>query len=578
MSIIVILIITFNLVSISSKAQGALKKSIFKSYLYFQPNAGVSQYFGDLNKEDYYNQNPRFAFGAVLGYRLSPVFGFRGQFMKTNLYSERTDQNRLLNSNLRDAALHFTVNINEVFAQYNEKRFFNFYLFSGAGLTIFKSTLETISPSEVINQHTDWQTDFFIPLGAGASFRISHSVTLNLEYGDHMTFNSDALDFSEGIKKNDHYSYASIGLQVKLAAKDRDNDGIKDKRDACPDIPGMVKLAGCPDMDNDGVADKDDACPDIAGDPEFNGCPDSDGDGTIDSEDACPFAAGKKELRGCPDMDNDSVADKYDKCPDVPGKKELAGCPDRDNDGIADKDDLCPDIKGIASLAGCPDTDGDGIPDSEDSCIYETGKKELHGCPDLDNDSIADKYDRCPDVPGKKELAGCPDRDNDGIADNDDACPDSKGLAKFEGCPDTDGDGIPDNKDNCPTVAGVAANNGCLVKTKGLLLAKTVYFNQNENVVIDKNTNDLNGVVAFMNKHPEATITVSGYADDNGSEQYNYRLSLERMDNVINYLKKKGMKSSKIKRNFFGYTKPISNDNSVKGRALNRRVEIRITK
>ena len=57
---------------------------------------------------------------------------------------------------------------------------------------------------------------------------------------------------------------------------DRDNDGVADKDDACPDEAGLPELKGCPDRDGDGIADKDDACPDEAGKPEFNGCPDTD--------------------------------------------------------------------------------------------------------------------------------------------------------------------------------------------------------------------------------------------------------------------------------------------------------------
>jgi outer membrane protein OmpA-like peptidoglycan-associated protein len=68
------------------------------------------------------------------------------------------------------------------------------------------------------------------------------------------------------------------------APKDRDNDGIVDSQDACPDEPGLKsddpKKNGCPapkDTDGDGVADTEDACPDQAGekndDPKKNGCP-----------------------------------------------------------------------------------------------------------------------------------------------------------------------------------------------------------------------------------------------------------------------------------------------------------------
>ena len=572
-----ILIVALILVSTTSMAQEKLNNEKIKSFLYLQPNIGISQYFGDLNKEDYYNQNPKFAYGVAIGYQLSPVFSFRGQFMKTNLYSKRADQDKLLYSNIQDGSLQFTVNINEIFTKYNENRFFNFYLFSGAGLAIFKSTVETITSSEIINQHNKWQTELFIPTGAGASFRLSYNLALNLEYSDHMTFNRSALDFSEGTNKNDHYSYASAGLQIRLGARDTDRDGVADKNDKCPEVVGKKELAGCPDRDGDGVADIDDRCPDKPGMKELSGCPDRDNDGLADKDDRCPDEPGKKELSGCPDRDGDGVADIDDRCPDVAGKKELSGCPDRDGDGTADIDDRCPDIAGNKELAGCPDRDGDNIADIDDRCPDAAGKKELAGCPDRDGDSVADIDDRCPDEPGKKELVGCPDRDEDGIADIDDACPGVKGRPQFNGCPDTDGDGIPDNIDKCPAVPGVDAYNGCPVPVKGLLLQKTVYFNSQENVIVDRSITDLNEIVAFMNKHSEATILISGYADDNGSEQYNFRLSLERMDNVINYLKKKGMKSSKIKKNFFGYSKPVSNDISPKGRALNRRVEIKIT-
>ena len=550
-ALIVVSVIAFNLVSLSLRGQDNLKSEKMRSYLYLQPNFGVSQFFGNLNRSDYWNKNSQFSFGYVLGYQLSPVLGFRGQFLKADLYSKIADQNKILNSKLWDAALHLTINVNEIFEKYNENRLLNFYFFSGAGINSYLSTMESIKPSTVIYQHNDWQREIFVPIGVGVSFHLSHNLALNLEYGDHITFKSDGLDFTDGGNKNDHYSYASAGIQIRYYSKDTDGDGVKDKVDACPEIPGKVELAGCPDTDNDGITDKDDVCPEFSGKAEFNGCPDTDGD---------------------------SIPDKDDTCPNAAGKKDLNGCPDKDGDGIADKEDACPDVKGLAQFKGCPDTDGDGIPDKDDACPGIVGKIELNGCPDKDGDGVADKDDKCPDVAGKKELAGCPDRDGDGIIDNKDACPDVKGLAQYAGCPDTDGDGIPDNKDKCPDVAGVAANKGCPIVTKGPLLEKTVYFDMQSGIVIDKNIIDLNEIVAFMNNHPDATISVSGYANDGATKEYNFRLSLERMDNVINYLKNKGMRYSKVKKYFYGDTKPVANKKTALGNALNRRVEIKITK
>ena len=85
---------------------------------------------------------------------------------------------------------------------------------------------------------------------------------------------------------------------------DRDEDGIVDDDDACPDVAGVKtddpKTNGCPsDRDKDGILDTDDACPDVPGvktdDPKTNGCPpDRDKDGILDTEDACPDVPGIK--------------------------------------------------------------------------------------------------------------------------------------------------------------------------------------------------------------------------------------------------------------------------------------------
>lgn len=99
------------------------------------------------------------------------------------------------------------------------------------------------------------------------------------------------------------------------APADRDQDGVIDDDDICPDVPGVSdappEIRGCPiaprDYDKDGIVDYDDACPDLAGkktdDPMTNGCPDRDGDGVPDPLDACPDEPGEKSsvprFNGC---------------------------------------------------------------------------------------------------------------------------------------------------------------------------------------------------------------------------------------------------------------------------------------
>jgi OmpA-OmpF porin, OOP family len=139
------------------------------------------------------------------------------------------------------------------------------------------------------------------------------------------------------------------------APLDRDEDGIPDEFDACPDKPGPYSdephLNGCPpDRDHDGIPDDVDACPDVPGvktdDPKTNGCP-------------APPA----------DRDHDGIPDVVDACPDIPGvpnaDPKLNGCPpppppdpDRDKDGIPNDLDACPDAAGPAD----PDPKKNGCP------------------------------------------------------------------------------------------------------------------------------------------------------------------------------------------------------------------------
>ena len=155
---------------------------------------------------------------------------------------------------------------------------------------------------------------------------------------------------------NSHFQHA-LGLVIRFGGKDTDGDGIYDKDDACPDVPGLEAFNGCPDSDGDGIEDSKDDCPNTAGLAEFNGCPDSDGDGVPDKDDDCPTVKGLKSLAGCPDADGDGVADNKDNCPNEAGPAANNGCPwpDSDGDGVLDKDDKCPNEAGTVANNGCPE-------------------------------------------------------------------------------------------------------------------------------------------------------------------------------------------------------------------------------
>jgi OmpA-OmpF porin, OOP family len=188
----------------------------------------------------------------------------------------------------------------------------------------------------------------YLPVGVGIQCNLN-SVTylfLQSQYKVALTDKvlGDNLFYSFGIAENFAEPKSKIPpppppLPV-VEKKDRDNDGIDDDKDACPDVPGKAAFNGCPDKDNDGITDKDDKCPDVAGIAKYNGCPipDGDGDGVNDDEDKCPTTPGLARYQGCPipDGDGDGVNDEEDKCPAVPGVASNAGCPEIKQD-VVDK-------------------------------------------------------------------------------------------------------------------------------------------------------------------------------------------------------------------------------------------------
>jgi OmpA-OmpF porin, OOP family len=232
---------------------------------------------------------------------------------------------------------------------------------------------------------------------------------------------------------------------------------------------------------------------------------------------------------------------------------------DRDKDGVLDVDDKCPDVFGLASLAGCPDRDGDGITDAED---------------------------KCPDVPGVARYQGCPipDRDKDGINDEVDKCPDVPGVARYQGCPipDTDGDGVNDEEDKCINEKGPASNFGCPVISvtdieKVNIAAKNVFFATASDKLLKQSNARLDVVVGILNQNPSYKIQIDGHTDSQGNDEYNLDLSNRRAASVKAYLVSKGIAESRLSSTGYGETKPVAENTTAKGRALNRRVEMTLS-
>jgi len=261
------------------------------------------------------------------------------------------------------------------------------------------------------------------------------------------------------------------------------------------------------------------------------------------------------------------------------------GGKDTDGDGIYDKDDACPEVAGLPEFKGCPDTDKDGIQDSADACPEVAGLAEFNGCPDTDGDGIIDSEDECVDVKGTKIMKGCPDADGDGVADKDDECPTVKGAKENKGCPwpDTDGDGVADKDDKCPTVKGTVANNGCPEVSDEAMkklndYGKTILFNSGKSSFQKQTYPVLQAMSAILKEYPTAKFSLEGHTDSDGKDAMNQKLSEDRAAAVKNYLIEQGIEASRLSSKGFGESMPVDSNKTAKGKANNRRVEVKLVK
>lgn len=261
------------------------------------------------------------------------------------------------------------------------------------------------------------------------------------------------------------------------------------------------------------------------------------------------------------------------------------GGKDTDGDGIYDKDDACPEVAGPKEFNGCPDTDGDKIIDKDDACPEVAGLPEFNGCPDTDGDGVTDASDACPDVPGLKSMNGCPDTDGDGVTDKSDKCPTVKGPAENGGCPwpDTDGDGVLDKDDRCPEVKGTVANNGCPEMSEEQVMklnayAKTILFNSGKATFKKETFPVLQAITAILKEFPNSRFMIEGHTDSDGKDAMNQTLSENRAAAVKNYLIENGIDASRLNSVGYGETRPIDTNKTAKGKANNRRVEVKLIK
>ena len=82
---------------------------------------------------------------------------------------------------------------------------------------------------------------------------------------------------------------------------------------------------------------------------------------------------------------------------------------------------------------------------------------------------------------------------------------------------------------------------------------------------------------AQMADLPETDITIYGHTDNTGSDAVNERLSKQRAQSVLDYLKSCGIAEGRMTSEGMSYHMPVASNETAEGRAQNRRVEVYIS-
>ncbi len=80
----------------------------------------------------------------------------------------------------------------------------------------------------------------------------------------------------------------------------------------------------------------------------------------------------------------------------------------------------------------------------------------------------------------------------------------------------------------------------------------------------------------ILNKYPDTNILIEGDTDNEGTEEYNQKLSERRAQSVADYQKGQGVAGSRISTVGLGEMRPVASNNTIEGRQQNRRVEVAI--
>jgi len=101
-----------------------------------------------------------------------------------------------------------------------------------------------------------------------------------------------------------------------------------------------------------------------------------------------------------------------------------------------------------------------------------------------------------------------------------------------------------------------------------------INFESGQSKLLEESYFELNLLVTYLKTYSKYRVKIIGHTDDVGTKEYNQKLSEDRAEAVKDYLVSKGINPTRLEYYGEGETRPISENNTAKGRKKNRRTEI----
>ena len=114
------------------------------------------------------------------------------------------------------------------------------------------------------------------------------------------------------------------------------------------------------------------------------------------------------------------------------------------------------------------------------------------------------------------------------------------------------------------------------IETNASIVLNNIFFDVNKFELKTDSQVELDKLIQLLTENPNLKIEISGHTDNAGKPADNLLLSNNRAKAVVTYLVSKNIAAQRLSSKGYGETKPIADNKTEAGKALNRRTEMKV--